>query len=128
MSDQMTTILPADFSVYGEKNRLITQPGHQSRLVRLPTHNHYLGPDGGYIAVYTRETHDTIYSVGDGVNVVGQIRVPGTYCGRIFYPAGYTEGDDITQDAQLLELCAIYFPQLQGNVWVGGDTGGWFGA
>ncbi len=96
--------------------------------VILPTYNDYFGNDGGYIAVYTRETENVAYSVGGGINVVAQVRVKGHYSGRIFIPEGYYPGDNITRDPQLLAICRKYLPEWEDkDIWVGGDTGGWFG-
>lgn len=94
----------------------------------LPTFNDYMGSDGGYIAVYTRETKNVAYSVGGGIQVVAQVRVKGRYSGRIFIPEGYVRGDNITRDPNLVGTCRKYLPDWNGkDIWVGGDTGGWFG-
>ena len=89
-----------------------------------PVFKPYTGADGGYVAIYTRDREHAVYSVGDGIYVPGLIRVQGRYIGRIFYPTGYDLGDDITQDSAILQLCDKYFPELKGNDWIGGDTGG----
>ena len=89
-----------------------------------PVFRSYVGADGGYVAVYTHDREHAVYSVGDDIFVAGLIRVQGHYEGRIFYPTGYGEGDDITHDAAILALCDKYFPKLKGKDWVGGDTGG----
>jgi hypothetical protein len=94
----------------------------------LPTYNHYRGADGGYVAVYTREQARSIYGVGDGIYVIGQLRVQGRYIGRVFYPAGYGAGANITCAPALIALAYRYLPSWRGiDHWVGGDTGGWFG-
>ena len=100
-------------------------PGYGERI--LPTINHYAGKDGGYVAIYTRDSKEAVYSVGNGIYVAGQIRVKGRYIGRIFYPDGYAIGDDITRDPRILRLCHQYFPEFESDIWIGGDTGGWFG-
>jgi hypothetical protein len=125
--EEDTTILPEQFVVYvlGKTARNAPAPGFTPTI--LPTYNHYTGEDGGYVAVYTRARKGAVYSVGGGINVVGLVRVQGHYVGRIFYPQGYDEGDDITRDPNIVALCETYFPQLKGKVWPGGDTGGWFG-
>ena len=68
-----------------------------------------------------------MYGVGGNIYVAGQIRVKGHYEGRIFMPEGYHQGDDITQDPALVALADKYFPYLAGQMWLGGDTGCWFG-
>ena len=91
----------------------------------LPVFRPYTGADGGYVAVYTRDSEHAVYSVGDGIYAAGLVRVQGRYIGRIFYPTGYGPGDDITHDAAILALCDTYFPELTGKDWIGGDTGGY---
>lgn len=121
--------LPSDFKVYVNTftKEEINHPeeGYIEKI--LPTHNHYQENDGGYVAIYTREKEQGIYSVGDEIYVAGQIRVKGQYINRVFYPEGYIEGDNITQDSEILEICNKYFPALKNKMWIGGDTGGWFG-
>lgn len=93
----------------------------------LPVFKPYTGADGGFVAVYTHDREQAVYSVGDDIYVAGLVRVQGHYIGRIFYPTGYGPGDDITHDAAILKLCDRYFPQLKGRDWIGGDTGGFVG-
>lgn len=121
-------LLPEDFAVYYDGKTVINwQPSSRFEKKYLPTFNHYMGEDGGYVAIYTRDKDAGIYGVGGGIYVVGQIRVQGHYDGRIFIPKGYKRGDNITQDPELLSVCEIYFPEMAGRMWIGGDTGGWFG-
>ncbi|MFA6915433.1 MAG: hypothetical protein WC222_03480 [Parachlamydiales bacterium] len=120
--------LPEDFAVYTDGKIVINwQPSERYEKKMLPTFNHYQGQDGGYVAIYTHDKEAAVYGVGGDIYVIGQIRVQGHYDGRIFIPKGYKRGDNITQDPELLEICATYFPSMSGNMWVGGDTGGWFG-
>jgi len=93
----------------------------------LPIHNDYMGPDGGYVAIYTREQDRAVYGVGGDIYVMGAIRVQGRYHGRIFVPKGYALGDNITRDKAILALCEKHYPDMKGKMWIGGDTGGWFG-
>lgn len=122
---QKPHLLPENFIVYTDDEIVAAWPfpGGEARI--LPTYNHYKGMDGGYVAIYTHDETQGVYSVGEGIYVVGQLRVPGEYVGRIFVPTGYAYGDDITQDANILSICHSYFPELEGRVWIGGDTGGW---
>jgi len=119
--------LPEDFKVYAGGDSVGTMGCDENDAKILPTVNHYKGKDGGYVAIYTREQEGSIYSVGGGIYVIGQIGVKGVYIGRIFHPEGYSEGADITQDKNILEICNQYFPKFKGKMWIGGDTGGWFG-
>jgi len=119
--------LPEDFKVYTNGNVVVNwpYPGFDERTLR--TVNHYEGQDGGYVAIYTRNQEKGIYSVGGGIYVIGQIRVQGEYVGRIFVPTGYQIGDDITRDREILKTCEEHFPGMGEDMWIGGDTGGWFG-
>ena len=119
-------LLPEDFEVYTNGNAVINHPAYGFQARTLPTVNHYTGARGGYVAIYSRQNEGSIYSTGGGINVMGQVRIPGHYEGRIFVPEGYELGDNITQDEKILEICKQYFPHLE-DFWVGGDTGGWFG-
>ena len=120
-------ILPEDFKVYTRGNTVINHPSHGFEAKVLPTYNHYAGPKGGYMAIYSHEKEGSIYSAGNGIYVMGQVRIPGSYVGRIFVPEGYKLGDNCTKDESILEICNLYFPQFEGKIWVGGDTGGWQG-
>lgn len=120
-------LLPVDFQVYVNNNAVINRAAKGFQTRTLPTFNHYTGPNGGYLAIYTHSKEAGIYGVGGDIYVVGQVRVPGQYQGRIFVPEGYKLGDNCTRDPQLLEICHHYLPEMEGQVWVGGDTGGWFG-
>ena len=120
-------ILPEDFKVYVGQNGGVVNtaaPGYEEKV--LPTVNKYMGDDGGYIACYSRNKKGSIYSVGGGIYVMGQIRLQGQYIGRIFHPKGY-EHRDISAASEFKDLCNETFPACQGGGWAGGDTGGWFG-
>ncbi len=120
--------LPEDFEIYTDGKTVINWPA-SSRFEKkyLPTFNYYQGEEGGYVAIYTHDKDMAVYGVGNGIYVLGQIRVEGHYEGRIFIPKGYKAGDNITKDRELLGICEQYFPTMAGRMWVGGDTGGWFG-
>jgi hypothetical protein len=89
----------------------------------LPVVNRYRGPDGGYIALYTRDRKKAVYTVGGGIYVVGVVRLKGEYVGRVFHPHGYLN-QDISVAQEFKDLCRELF-DVEG--WAGGDTGGWFG-
>ena len=121
-------LLPEDFVVYTDGQTVINwQPSQDYEARHLPTFNYYEGADGGYVAIYTRNSEAGVYRAGKSAYVMGQIRVQGHYVKRIFIPEGYKAGDNITQDPELLEICEQYFPNMAGQMWIGGDTGGWFG-
>lgn len=126
----MTTPEPAnyllsdDFSICVHEDRsVLNNPteGFKQRL--LPTLNHYLGEDGGYVAFYSRDRDSGVYPVSKDIFVVGQIRLKGRYIGRIFHPEGY-EGKDLSAAIEFKQMCREAFG-VEG--WAGGDTGGWFG-
>lgn len=128
-------MLPEDFKVYFHDGIILNwQPGGFEEIP-LPTYNDYQGKDGGYVALYTRDPEAGLYSVGDEggstIYVMGQVRVQGYYNGRIFIPTAgdhpYVLGDNITRDEKILKICKQYFPEMQNDFWIGGDTGGWFG-
>jgi hypothetical protein len=120
-------MLPEDFRVYVSGNTVVNHPVRGFAEKILPTFNHYTGADGGYVAIYTHNAERGVYGVGGDIYVVGQVRIQGTYAGRIFIPTGYKPGDNITQDPAILAICEEYFPEMKGEMWVGGDTGGWYG-
>jgi hypothetical protein len=117
---QMTNyFLPEDFKVYVSPYAGVANwaaPGYEERV--LPTVNKYMGDDGGYIACYSRNQEGSIYSVGGGIYVMGQIRLQGQYIDRIFHPKGY-EDKDISAAQEFKNLCNQTFPASIG--------GGWFG-
>ena len=119
-------MLPEDFKVYVKGNQVVNQPYAGFEQKTLPVKNHYKGADGGYVAVYSKKQQGSVYSVGGGIYVIGMVRVKGAYIGTIFYPEGYKQGDNITQDANILAICNNYFPAHKGQLWIGGDTGGFY--
>ena len=51
------TFLPKDFKVYihAVTGKILNYPKFGYEEKTLPTFNDYLGEDGGYVAIYTRE-------------------------------------------------------------------------
>lgn len=99
-------------------------PMHEMYSQNPRTINLYLGEDGGYIAIYSHNANKGIYSVGDGIYVIGMIRLKGSYVDGIFYPVGYGEGMDISKAEELKQLADHVFPSAcRGDCWAGGDTG-----
>jgi hypothetical protein len=127
-ASQMTDcLLPEDFRVYVSAEGGVVNwaaPEYTEKI--LPTVNKYMKRDGGYIACYSRNEKGSIYSVGGGIYVMGQIRLKGRYIGRIFHPQGF-EGKDISAVQKFKTLCNQTFPAARSGGWAGGDTGGWFG-
>lgn len=116
-------MLPEDFKVYVKDGVVVNWPYPGFEEITLPTYNDYYGRNGGYMAMYTRDPELGCYCVGEDaygkIYVMGQVRVPGHYEGRIFKPS--------ISDEAVREICEKYFPGLESDFWVGGDTGGWFG-
>lgn len=124
--DSLPYWLPEDFRIFTNNQGTVgTNSGGgqnvESRI--LPTINLYNGADGGYLAFYSRYPAKTVYSVGGGNYVMGQIRLKGQYIGRIFHPEGY-KYQNISAVPEFKALCRTMFG-VEG--WAGGDTGGWFG-
>jgi hypothetical protein len=95
----------------------------------VPTVNDFTGFPGCYVAAYSRTQRNSVYSVGDGIYVMGQVRVPGRYEGRICQPVGY-EGQDISRLDYFKDLFEQTLPDAcrKRICWAGGDTGGFVGA
>ena len=92
----------------------------------LTTRNLFQKTPGCYIACYSRDPEKGIYSVGDGIFVMGQIRVKGKYDERVCKPDQF-ENKDISAEQKFKDLCNKHIPNCVKNCWAGGDTGGWFG-
>ncbi len=83
----------------------------------------YQGEDGGYIACYCHCADTGLYTVGDGIYYIGQIRMQGYYDDNgIFQPKGY-EGQDISAIDCFKFVCNMAFTGCCGGCWAGGDTG-----
>ncbi|WP_445632592.1 hypothetical protein NSTC745_04140 [Nostoc sp. DSM 114161] len=94
----------------------------------LPTVNDFTGSPGCYIAAYSHQREMSARSVGGDIYVMGQVRVPGHYEGRICQPKGY-EGKDISSLDYFKELFDQKLPKvcINKSCWAGGDTGGFVG-
>lgn len=120
-------ILPSAFPVYVKNDVRVDHPVHGSIMKMLPTRNAYGYSPGCYVTCYSRDKEGSIYSVGHGMYVKGQIRVNGLYIGRICQPQGYFF-KDISAAPSFKKLCSKFISACKGGkCWAGGDTGGWFG-
>ena len=120
-------LLPDNFAIYTDGTTVINHslPGFTEAL--LPTINLYKGTPGCYIACYSHQKENAIYSMGDNIYVLGQVRIAGKYSGRICEPTNFA-GKDISGDATFKTICTEKIQSCVGNhCWAGGDTGGWFG-
>ena len=125
--DPNKAILPENFKVYFRDNVVVNVPYPDFEEKTLPTVNKFIGYPGCYVAAYSRRKEKSVYSVGGGMYVMGQVRVPGSYKERICLPVGY-EKADISADPQFKLIFSQILPSAcKEGCWAGGDTGGWFG-
>ena len=119
-------LLPEDFKVYAGNHGVVNHPVQGLTEKILTTRNLFQKTPGCYIACYSRDSEKGIYSVGDGIFVMGQIRVKGKYDERVCKPDQF-ENKDISAEQKFKDLCNKHIPNCVKNCWAGGDTGGWFG-
>lgn len=119
-------LLPEDFKVYVGSQGVVNYPYPGLTEKTLKTRNIFQRTPGCYIACYSKDAEKGIYSVGDGIYVMGQIRVKGRYVERVCKPDQY-ETKDISAEKKFKDLCNKHIPECVNNCWAGGDTGGWFG-
>lgn len=128
---QKSYFLPEDFKVYSKGTTVTNNPmsmmlGFEEKT--LPTYNHYMGEDGGYVAIYTHDEENSVYPVSKTIFVAGMIRVKGEYEDRVFVPKGYKiQPNDFIKYPEIIEVCDKHFPELKGKMWLGGDTSGFVG-
>ena len=79
-------LLPEDFKVYAGNHGVVNHPVQGLTEKTLTTRNLFQKTPGCYIACYSRDPEKGIYSVGDGIFVMGQIRVKGKYDERVANP------------------------------------------
>lgn len=115
-----------DLVVYYRPGIVTIRPLHRFDKRLLPTRNLFKSTPGCYIACYSKQNTGSIYEVGAGIQVMGQVRVKGNYEGRICRPAEHQQ-DDISVLQKFKEICANNIKSCGPNCWAGGDTGGWFG-
>ena len=115
-------LLPEDFTVYVRGTIVVNHPVPGFEPRRLPTANVYQGEPGCYMACYSHVAQGAVYSVGGDIYVMGQVRVPGQYEGRICRPTGAS-----SSASQIAALCGRWISTCGDRCWGGGDTGGWFG-
>lgn len=121
-------LLPSDFQVYTDGKTAINHAAPGFTAVTLPTNNDFAQAPGCYVLCYSHSnTSGAIYPISDDTYAYGQVRVPGSYVGRICKPTGY-ENVDISGLDTFKALCENKIPSCKNNrCWAGGDTGGWFG-
>lgn len=116
--------LPDPFMLYYKDYKATNEIIADAVRVALPTNNNFSITIGCYIVCYSRQ--GGVYTIGDGINVVGQIRINGRYDDTfICQPRSNTE-PDLSQATPYQQLCNQSFEDCDGNCWAGGDSGGWF--
>jgi hypothetical protein len=120
------TMLPNDYPVYTNGSVTINNPAPGFDQKMLPTNNDYTANPGCYVACYSRTQESSVYAATRDIFVNGQVRVPGTYEGRICKPTGY-EAADLSRESHFADVCAKISTCKDKKCWAGGDTGGWFG-
>ena len=128
-SSALADQLPEQFVVYVSDGVVINQPqiGFEPRI--LPTVNHTYQPlDGCYIACYSNSPEQAAYAITEDIFVMGQLRVQGSYEGRICRPLGIDPDVDLAGVETIKAACNENIPACAGDLcWGGGDTGGWYG-
>lgn len=127
ITDINSQILPEEFKVYVKDNVVINWPAEGYEERTLPVYNLYTDTPGCYIAAYSHNENEGVYSVGGDIYVMGMVRVEGTYEGRVCQPASY-ENEDISSVEYFKEMFSEYISGCEGNTcWAGGDTSGFIG-
>jgi hypothetical protein len=123
-----STVLSSDFTVYTDGHTVINHPAPGFEERRFPTINSFKSAPGCYVACYSRNEAESVYEIDTGIYVMGQLRIPGQYKGRICEPKGLASVD-ISADDGMREKCtnALTTACKDNGCWTGGDTGGWFG-
>lgn len=122
-----TDPLPPCFKIYANETgvaALHPTPGLEERVI--PNVNIFLRNPGCYIACYSKNPDKSVFPVTSNIYLVGQIRVRGSYVGRMCVPENY-ETVDIRGERAFKELCSKSFSCIGNSCWAGGDTGKWFG-
>lgn len=128
-SEPNKTLLPEEFKVYYKKGLGISEKQFKEGKAKIiPTSNDYTGVPGCYVACYSKNPIDGVYSVGDKTYLMGQIRVKGQYQNGYCIPKGF-EDKDIRSDKTFINQCAAEFPErcsAKHPCSVGGQTASWF--
>lgn len=117
-------LLPENYVVYTDgKSMVVNQKYPGLKKVILPTKNIFKGAPGCYVACYSRDKKGSIYPVGGGIYVMGQIRVPGEYRNNICRPKNY-ETADISALDYFKSMCNEHIKNCvtKTSCWTGGST------
>lgn len=119
--------LPNRFVVYRNAEGLVQDtpaPGFYPKII--PNINLFIRAPGCYIACYSTNPDKGAYPVSLDAYLVGNIRVEGSYQGRVCYPKDITQ-PIFSDEKRLTELCSKAFKCIGNSCWAGGTTGQWFG-
>ena len=119
-------LLPAKFPVWTMDGGVVNHGDAGGRKTFLPTVNIFKGVPGCYVACYSKTQKGSVYGVGGGIFVHGQVRVSGHYDARVCKPQSF-ENSDISAGKKFKALCNASVASCKDDCWAGGDTGGWFG-
>lgn len=126
-NDPSYRLLPSPFPIFTDGQVVVNHPYPGMTRKELPTSNSYTRDPGCYIACYSHDAVNSVYKAAQGIYVNGQVRVAGTYRGRICIPTGFNNVD-ISRSPNFQQICRAAIRSCSsGNCWAGGDTGGWFG-
>ena len=119
--------LPSDLNIYVPKKLVSLKPQEGFEQKQLPVMNHFKGEPGGYVAVYTHEANNSVFSITKDIYVAGLVRLAGRYHKNLFIPFEANRSTQYSKNPRILDIVAQYFPELKGKCWVNGDTIGWLG-
>ena len=120
-------LLPNPLRIFTDGTTIINHPAKNFTKKLLPINNDFKDYPGCYIACYSHQETDSIYSVSNDIHVMAQIRVPGKYNNRICEPTLFT-GNDISKSKAFSDICSSKIKACKNtHCWAGGDTGGWLG-
>lgn len=122
-----TDPLPPCFKVYAnDQGSAVLQPtpGFDERT--MPVVNIFTRAPGCYVACYSNNPDKSVYALTRSIYMVGQIRVRGSYVGKMCVPENF-ETADIRGEKAFKELCSKSFSCAGNSCWAGPDTGAWFG-
>lgn len=119
--------LPNRLVVYRNAEGLVQdKPAADFAPKIIPNINLFINTPACYIACYSTNPDKGAYSVSPDAYLVGQIRVEGSYQGKVCYPKDITQ-PIFSNEKRLTELCSKAFKCIGNSCWAGGTTGQWFG-
>lgn len=119
--------LPPCFTIYAnDEGRAALHPAEGLEERDIPVVNLFDRTPGCYIACYSRNPDKGVFPVADGIYMIGQIRVRGSYNSTLCVPEDY-ETKDIRGEKTFKEICSKSFSCIGNSCWAGPNTGAWFG-